>query len=515
MSLQDNTQKVERALTLFKSGEYQEASKLTLEILDHNSLETELLLSCSGILINAVSALGEVNIIDAGISCLEQLIQKQDSSESEILGILEYNLSNGYSAKAELLDREKECEQYEQLIQEQKKCLQNALLKSKLMDSETSCNVRSNYGNLLRNLGRFVEAVDYLYDCIELVPKHAVAMCNCSSALQKILNLSHKHNYRICYEFWRLMYEASQLPTDIIRLTGQQQMLERCLDSVKAIEEYFKKIYPSGLDGLKDDFLGFESAHSSWTPTPELKQLGKDRLLLTVNPTLSNCVDHYRDDICFESIVSGLNAEEEKRFQRLVNVFNHIKEDFATARYLYYKSCSESKELSKISSITYYIETPNFSDFGLKTGFLKTSFRLAADLLDKCAGFINLYLELGHKEDQVILNNVWYSGLKHKKGLHPIIKSLMNQNSYLFALKDLNKDLYLGVYPAPIRKLRNEATHKRLILSLYGSYDKYDKTNDYDEFKTATYLLLRMAKAATIYLVGLVNIQENQNYKFS
>ena len=71
--------------------------------------------------------------------------------------------------------------------------------------------------------------------------------------------------------------------------------------------------------------------------------------------------------------------------------------------------------------------------------------------------------------------------------------------------------MYRGHYPAPVRELRNDATHKRLVLSLYGSFSEYDETLDYDEFKETVLLLLRMAKAATIYLVGMVHLNEEKN----
>ena len=514
MNLQNNSQKIDLALDQLNSGNFEESAKIVIEILSTEPDDIYLEINGPGILIDIGASLSSPDFIKRGISYIENLIPKIDSNETETISLLNYNLSNGYSAEAELLDKNNESEKYKELIQKQKKCLQAVLLKAEHTDPETLCRVMSNYGYLLYHLGRFSEASDYLYQCIEISPKHAVAICNCSTVLQRMLNLSFKHNLRIRYEFWRLTHEASELPGELTKYAGSH-MFSACKSSLQAIEDYFTVI-SNGLKDIKENYFNFEACHSFWEPTPDLKLIRDERLFLTVNPVLSNCIDHYRDDICFENIVSALTNDGEKRFQRLANTFNHIKEDFATARYLYYRSRSASEKLSKISSITYYIESGYGSDFGLKTGFLKTSFRLAADLLDKAAGFINLYLEIGHLEDEVTLNNIWYLKRSYNKGLHPIIQECIGHNSYLFALNDLNKDLYLGIYPAPIRDLRNEATHKRLILSLYGSYDEYDKRIDFDEFVNITYLLLRMAKAATIYLVGLVSIEEGRrNLKLS
>ena len=503
-------QNVMDAYKLYEEGKYREASQSACKVLSSNLTDNTELLNCSGILIDSGGILKDISLIRKGAEQIQALLQSIDSSDYALKGLCEYNLSNGYCEEATLLDKQREKEKIDELLNKQKQCLQNSLLLSKHLDVDLRSRILNNYGRLLSRFGREVEAIDYLYDCLNLAPKHAVAMCNCSSSLQKMVNLSQKHNYRIAYEFWHLMHEASKLQDEFIIFAGTE-MYENCLNSVKGIEEYFALTHSSGLEGIKYDFLSFESHHTSWVPSPELKQMGQDRLLLTVNPRLSKCVDHYRDDVCFESIVSALNEEGEQRFQRLANAFNHIKEDFATARYLYYQSCYVSEEINQLSSVTYYIQTNNYEDFGLKTGFLKTSFRLAADLLDKCAGFINLYLELDHPEDQVTLNNVWYVKRDRRKGLHSIVNSLISKNPFLFALKDLNSDLYRGHYPAPVRDLRNDATHKRLVLSLYGSFSEYDETLDYDEFKETVLLLLRMAKAATIYLVGMVHLNEEKN----
>nr|MDJ0556646.1 LA2681 family HEPN domain-containing protein [Microcoleaceae cyanobacterium MO_207.B10] len=135
--------------------------------------------------------------------------------------------------------------------------------------------------------------------------------------------------------------------------------------------------------------------------------------------------------------------------------------------------------------------------------------------LDKCAVFLNLYLELENEEDRVTFSNFWYKNLKYKKneenkGLHPKVEKLLNSNRFFAALYDIQRDLYEGKYPFPYKTLRNEATHKRLVLSWYGSLDEEIKSYSLSEFREITYSLLRMVKAAIIYIVGIVTLEETE-----
>ena len=397
-------------------------------------------------------------------------------------------------------------EEIDKLLLQQKKCLQYVLMKSRYSDAPTLSNATSNYANLLSKLGRNIEAIDYCYDCLKEYPNHAIAMCNASSALQKLVNISIKQNPKILYEAWILMKKASKLEKELVELAGDE-MIARCRSALKNFEEHLDSLYPDGKNGLESWVIGFEEIHT-WNLSTFLENLRNDRLLLTVNPRIKNCPSDYKDDICFESIITPLTDDGECLFQKIVATFNNIKEDFSTSRYLYYQSKSQDVDLINTSSITWYLETSDSSDYGLRSGFLKTSFRLAADLFDKCAGFLNLYLNLDHPENEVVMNNFWYLNRSYKKGVHPKISACLNTNLYLKALQNLNQDLYLGEYPAPIKDLRNEATHKRLTLSLYDSFDIGLNSYSVDDFQQITKFLLRLAKAAIIYIVGVVMIEE-------
>ncbi|MEL7006497.1 MAG: hypothetical protein AAFN93_27805, partial [Bacteroidota bacterium] len=302
----DYSTKFEEAVNCLRAGDFHKSIELVREMLLESPTHPELMMSCPGILIDAGNIIGDINSIQLGTSLLEKVLSDIKLDDHQIIGELEYNLSNAYSAQAELLQKNGEVFSHKELIQKQKQVLQSVLLKKEKLDTELLCKAICNYGNLLCSLGRVAESIDYLYDCLNIDPKHAVAMCNCSSALQKIINLSYKHNHRVCYEFWRLMNEASQLPNEMAELAGVQ-MYKDCLHSLEGIEVYIKTLNYEGIEGLKNNIVTFDEAHT-WRPGKSLRKIEEDRLFLTVNPRLANCVEHYKDDLCFETMVSPFSS---------------------------------------------------------------------------------------------------------------------------------------------------------------------------------------------------------------
>lgn len=506
--MKDYTEDVSYIAKLSDAGDTATALQAAKQLLSQEPNHPGLHSACAGVFIDCGGALGDAEAVNLGISLSKNLLEKTVDLDVELRVVLEYNLSNGYAAQADLLYRAGSYEVAAEAFQSQKQYLQAVLLEKRHLKPELLPNAITNYANILAHLGRTVEAIDHYYDCLEIAPDHAVAMGNCGSALQRILNISITHNPKILYEAWRLMKEANRRKTELARLVGKH-LIPQYQSALKEFEAYIASVITGGSRALKNWIYGFEKAHD-WRPSSTLSVLKDDRLLLTVNPRLSNCPSEYKDDVFFESIVLPINDAGNKLFQALAHAFNHIKEDFATARYLYYQSQSQVAELVEVSTITSYMDTLDYADFGLRSGFLKTSLRIAADLLDKCAGFLNLYLELGHPEDLVTLSNVWYSNRQRNKGIHPVIDSRLSSNHYLAALRDLNRDWFLGRYPVSLKDLRNYATHKRLVLSLYGSLEATTTSHSLKDFQEVTRFLLRMTKAAVIYLVGVVMIEEKR-----
>ena len=513
--MKDYTLEIEKINILCEENNLEEALSQSQLLIDQAPEHPQIQCFCSTFLIDCGSALGNVDSIKQGIFLIEKLLEKLEASKEDkdsrdsipLKAQLTYNLSNGYSAKACLLNKKssQKSEDYKKALSMQKQLLQKVILKQNELEKKFLANVLANYANLLTDLGRYVEAIDYYYDCLKLYPEHAVAMGNCANVLKNFLNLSIVHNDKILYEVWRLFQEANCRQSQLKKLAGHHA-ISQYQNELVDFEEYLS-LNIGGSKSLQKRILEWEKAHS-WKPSLFLQQLRDDRLLLTVNPRPTNCPSEYKDDVFWGSICVSLEDKNDEWFQSLAHTFNNIKEDFATARYLYYQSRSQETELVENSRVTHYLQTYNFADFGLRSGLLKTSLRIAIDCLDKCACFLNLYLNLNHRQDKVIWNNVWYSNLSYKKGVHPEIEKRLNSNSALAALHDIKKDMYGNLSIFPYKDLRNYATHELLVL--YWERANEDTITRYslETFKETTFFLLRMIKAVIIYLVDVVMIEE-------
>jgi hypothetical protein len=315
-------------------------------------------------------------------------------------------------------------------FQKQKQALQAVLLERKNLPEELLPNILTNYANLLDHLGRTIEAVDHYYDCLELAPEHAVAMGNCGEAIQRLYNISPIHNQKLLYESWKLLQAADARQSRLSQIGGERARA-RCSKKLDNIEAYINSQIPGGCGAFETYMVGFVNIHKS-QPSELAQRFKQDRLLLTVSPYLSNCSLEHKDDVFFGDVVVPIE-EPQQRFNDMAHALNHIKEDFITARYLYYQSQSQAPELVEASAMTSYADTLDYAVFGLRSGFLKSSLRLASDMFDKCAGFLNLYLKLGHSEDRVAFSNIWYNNCQYKKGLHPDIEALTASNPCLAA----------------------------------------------------------------------------------
>jgi tetratricopeptide (TPR) repeat protein len=515
INMKDYTPEIEKINILCEENNLEEALKQSQLLIEQAPENPQIQYHCSAFLIDCGSVLGNIDSIKQGIFFIEKLLEKleilkedKDSRDNiRLKAELTYNLSNGYSAKAYLLNKNfsQKSDECKKALSIQKQLLQKIILKQNELEKIFLADVLANYANLLTDLGRYVEAIDYYYDCLKLYPEHAVAMGNCASVLQRLINLSTAHNAKILYEVWRLFQEANRRKLQLKELAGHH-VISQYQNALIAFEEYLS-LNIGGSKSLQKRILGWEKAHS-WQPSLFLQKLRNDRLLLTVNPRPTNCPSEYKDDVFWGSICVSLEDKDDKWFQSLAYTFNNIKEDFATARYLYYQSLSEETELVEKSRVTHYLQTYDFADFGLRTGLLKTSLRIAIDCLDKCACFLNLYLNLNHDQNKVIWNNVWYSNLSYKKGVHPEIEKRLNSNSALAALHDIKKDMYGNLSIYPYKDLRNYATHQLLVLYWERANEDTITRYNLENFKETTFFLLRMVKAVIIYLVDVVMIEE-------
>ena len=159
-------------------------------------------------------------------------------------------------------------------------------------------------GNILDNLGRTIEAIDQYLDCIELYPKHAVAMANCGIAIKRILWTSESHATKNVYAAWQLLSSACKLRKEVLTLAGGAA-LEHFDAHLDDLAEKINHQIDGGVDALQDWSIHRKEVHGHPEAPSWLGAINRDRLLLTLNQIPFQWVNLFEDD-GLERLISGL-----------------------------------------------------------------------------------------------------------------------------------------------------------------------------------------------------------------
>jgi hypothetical protein len=175
--------------------------------------------------------------------------------------------------------------------------------------------------------------------------------------------------------------------------------------------------------------------------------------------------------------------------------------------------------------------TPSYS---LAVEKVKTAFRVLYSLFDKIAFFLNHYLRLSIPERQINFRTFWYGSQDKRRGLRPEFQN--RENWPLRGLFWLSKDLYEdkpgfkeAIEPdaQALSLIRNHIEHKYLKLHEFGPPPAPEEDEDLlppltdtlafslgrDEFEAKTLRLMKITRAALIYLVLAIYREERTRVK--
>ena len=208
-----------------------------------------------------------------------------------------------------------------------------------------------------------------------------------------------------------------------------------------------------------------------------------------------------------------------------------MKQEFVSARYLYYDGINADQPHFSDRDVLLY-NTLDYPVHSLAAERVKAAFRIAYSLFDKIAYFLNDYLCLSIPEKRVTFRTFWYEKQKRNKGLSPIFQKREN-NWPLRGLFWLSKDLFENdsgfkesIEPdaQELADIRNHLEHK--YLKLHDDFWAGPSSENGDatlvlantsafslhrrEFEVKTLRLIKMARAALIYLSLAIHAEENQ-----
>jgi hypothetical protein len=390
-----------------------------------------------------------------------------------------------------------------------------------LLHVTRQCQILTNLANQLDHIGRFIEAVEFLDRALTMNGRFAMALGNRGITLgayaralydggQAGLMLMVAHDSLAAATSRDAMYDSDAQD-------AARSAFENCRMEIleRADVEVIRKTI-----GLGDHSLGrgtAERAYRTWCLEHRL----------FINPL--NDIGVHAIAACDVLTLPSLTVTEPStQMPPIIGFFNQLKQEFVSARYLYYEGVNGDRPHYSDREVLLY-NTLDYPSYSIAVEKMRTAFRIAYSLLDKIAYFLNTYLALGHKPKQVSFRSVWYEA----KGAEPR-PLLQHFSAYpnwplrgLFWLsKDIFEDDFRQVTESDAQALKDVRDHlEHKYMQLHESWigDAFSTEDaaqsqavqfgihlSRKDFEVRTLRVLKLVRAALIYLSLAVHREEWQ-----
>lgn len=442
------------------------------------------------IFIDAGNKLQDAEVVSEGVALIRTL-HKVHPERMDIT----YNLANGLSALAQITklpvgqwylktsDYRREARLHFESVGQQ----------SKQAEFGISARAKTNQANLLNQSFRWLEAYELYQEAIRLDPKNVIAT---SGAVKVLLRaddrrLGHSKILKaLVARYLRLFHEHQSL---LGEYGGSRA--EKILDELPSDLDMDVDVHwPPDLSKV-DDFTRFVADNN----------LSLSLTIEGLNPDL-----RHWDSLSIQSIHEDLDTPY--GVPPIFAMFNVLKADYLAARWLAYQAI---RDLARESGS--YADTLDYAMYGICESLFTLAQRSAIDILDRIAVAASEYLGLKDLPSSIYFWKRWHvtedRSLKRPLEWQPVITNEIDKgNTALIALAELAEDIAVGGYLAPKRTLRNESTHRFVILHDMGSSgsreSRYVKHFNVEDFKIQTISALKLVRAALFYFVEMITIHE-------
>ncbi len=502
------TQEIYTISAFINKGECQKALNCLRDLEAKNPKNRMIEFNKVGILINIGKKLRNAEIIKEGVAVGEKLLR--GSAFKNYKTNLYYNIANGYIFLYQLEHDRSKIEQIvdNKNLQDAKCYFRKAIKRKSHFDLKIRRQVWTDYGNCLDALGRGMEAL-YAYDeALKIDPNFPMAVGNKAEAMKLFADISGAYRDAIYIKSYQMLNSALE-NKDLVKF-GSIEARRNFENEATQIEKSCKdkSVLSKNLKHPK-----YDSTYMTEFEKFYIKLCLKYNLFLNFHIHEDKCEVSIVDPI-FISLVTPIN--DNQTFYNLAKYINQIKEDYAVARLLLVQSQFKREDFNRISERTTFVNTLDYAIFDIYTGFLKSAFKEAYNILDKISRFINDYYKLGIG-GKIYFTTIWqYKVNENEWKIRP--KILNSKNISLYALCDIFLDFKSSYYDR-IRNIRDASIHERLVIYESGltNWDnKEDKYNiGYETMLSQTINLLQLVKSAIIYLINFVQLEEGKKKKDS
>lgn len=376
------------------------------------------------------------------------------------------------------------------------------------LDRLRRCQVLTNLGNVMSNLGRFVEALDYYDRALGEDANFGMALGNRGQCLLSYARGLYDGGHRVVFasESVRILEQALrfQLEPGVADEMGQLLAIARQASAGSRFAEDREALRAFSLGESED-----EVAFRSWAL--------RERLFL--NPL--NDLGEYEVAACDVLHLPEVRvvAAHGTGFHGFMN---QLKQEYAAARILLFESRSSAQHYADRD--LRLLDTLDGTAFGLRLEKTKLAFRSAYSVLDKLAVFVALYFALPVQLHRTSFRNVWFTNGRGARELRSEFADRKNWplRGLFWLAKDLaeeDADFHEAMEPdaQETATLRNRLEHQYVKI-VNGSAnvasapppDPFAYRVEIDRLQARALRMVRTARAALIYLSLAVHAEERQ-----
>ena len=370
----------------------------------------------------------------------------------------------------------------------------------------------TNIGNMFLESGRVIYAIESWKKALRIKPSFGMARCNLSHGIIYYANNLYDRNHKALI--------LRHCHNELLLFLKQDDIHEKARIAFETDLSRIRRV-------LNVDFLKKQNSFREYSLGRSQKERNYRKWVLTNSLYLNPLNDIFFDTAIAHDVLQLPNMRvRDYKAPVFHGFFNQLKQEYITARYLYYQYKEELPE-----SVIHYsdkdrklVNTLDYPQYGFRYEQLKNAFKTLYSILDKVGYFINEYFKLGIDRDRVYFRSIWYKD----RQINPKIESL--NNNPLRGLYFLSKDFYakdmeyleLAEPDAKdIADLRNNIEHKYFKIHWIKPkesdgelrFDSLAYSIDESDFEKKVYRLLRCAREALIYLSLSIHIEEKKNEK--
>jgi hypothetical protein len=451
----------------------------------------------------------EISGVEKGVSLAQNKLA--DDFDDYWKAVLYYYTANGWASLRQLRSPAGpdnnfllESEETEQEILHLRKAV---LLAEKFDNRHLMVQILTNLANAMNHVGRFIEAIHYWHLALTIVPGFGMAIGNLGFGLAHYAQVLYDEGHRSIFCKFAYNYLLEGAMNEQVYAEARNSFNET---AKILLDRYGHDNLVAGVD-LNSYSLGqskVEKEYRQWCIQNSL----------FLNPLNDFVFDKIVSHDCFFLPSITANLDEPPLYHA---IYNQLKQEYATARYLLYEGVSESK-LHFSDKGNLQVDTLDYAVYSFRSEKIKIAFRLCYSIFDKIAYLLNDYLEVGLQPNEVNFRKVWYQ--KGNRKPPQLNERLMNrQNWPLRGLFWLSKDLTIAdsefssnILPESTQlvAIRNFIEHKSFMITHLGDSKRIHGGMTFqitrEDLIDKTLVVMKMARAAMMYVSFAIHIEERK-----